>query len=110
MTEENFFNFQFIVENWELVETLMDWKKIKPAIWESLYIVKQKYNEKNERLKKRTKIFEEKQKRYEEIMENTLAHNRRCKEYIQKAEAKLTEYKNTILAFGKLATCNSISK
>ena len=32
------------------------------------------------------------------------------KRIIKRAETKLCEYKNTILAFGKLATCNSISK
>lgn len=106
----DFFNFQFDVLAGQVIACRMDWQPIDTAIWSWLFLVKQKYDEKNERLKKRTKIFEEKQKRYEEIMENTLAHNRRCKEHIQKAEAKLTEYKNTILAFGKLATCNSISK
>jgi len=31
-------------------------------------------------------------------------------EHIRKSEAKLSEYKNVILAFWKLATCNPISK
>lgn len=31
-------------------------------------------------------------------------------EHIRRSEAKLSEYKNVILAFWKLATCNSISK
>jgi exonuclease VII large subunit len=88
----------------------MDWQPIDTAIWSWLFLVKQKYDEKNERLKKRTKEFDKKQKNYCENLEKRRKDKEHYQEHIKRAETKLCEYKNTILAFGKLATCNSISK
>ena len=51
-------------------------------------------------------MFDKKQKKYCEDMEARITHKKHLQEHIQKAESKLTEYKNTILAFGKLASCN----
>lgn len=106
----DFFNFEFDVLDGQVIECRMDGQPIDTAIWSWLFLVKQKYDDKNERYKKKKKMFDEKQKNYCETLERVIAHNNRCKEHIQRCEAKLTEYKNTILAFGKLATCNSISK
>jgi len=107
---EQFFNFEFTLQGWELIETTMDWKKIKPAIWESLYIVKQKYDKKNRTAKQSKKTLENKQKKYCEDLEKWRKDKEYLQEHIRRVETKLCEYKNTILAFGKLATCNSISK
>ena len=109
-TTEQFFDFEFTLLAWQLVKTTRGGEIIDSKIWESLYIVKQKYDEKNERLKKRTKEFDKKQKKYCEDLEKWIEHRNHLQEHIRKAETKLCEYKNTILAFGKLATCNSISK
>ena len=51
------------------------------------------------KLKQRKKIFDKKQKKYCEDMEAWKQHKEHLCEHIQKAESKLTEYKNTILAF-----------
>jgi hypothetical protein len=88
----------------------MDWQPIDTAIWSRLFLVKQKYDEKNEKYKKRHKMFDKKQKKYCEDLEARSKERKHYQEHIKRAETKLCEYKNTILAFWKLATCNSISK
>ena len=109
-TTEQFFDFEFTLLAWQLVKTTRGGEIIDPKIWESLYIVKQKYDEKNEKYKKRHKMFDKKQKKYCEDLEARSKERKHYQEHIKRAETKLCEYKNTILAFGKLATCNSISK
>lgn len=109
-TTEQFFDFEFTLLAWQLVKTTRGGEIIDPKIWESLYIVKQKYDKKNTTLKLRTKTFENKQKKYCEDLEKWRKDKEHYQEHIKRAETKLCEYKNTILAFGKLATCNSISK
>lgn len=106
----DFFNFQLDVLAGQVIWCRMDWQPIDTAIGSWLFIVKQKYDKENERYKRTKKIFEKKKKAYMEVMENSKAHIDRQKEHIKKAETKLVEYKNTILAFWKLASCNSISK
>lgn len=106
----DFFNFQFDVLAGQVIACRMDWQPIDMAIWSWLFLVKKKYDEKNERLKKRTKEFDKKQKNYCENLEKWRKDKEHLQEHIKRAETKLCEYKNTILAFGKLATCNSISK
>ena len=105
-----FFDFEFTLQCWALIETKFKWQHIDYDLWIVIYAIMQKYDEKNERLKKRTKIFEEKQKKYCENLEKWRKDKEHYQEHIKRAETKLCEYKNTILAFGKLATCNSISK
>ena len=51
------------------------------------------------KLKDRKKMFDKKQKKYCEDMEAWKQHKEHLQQHIQKAESKLTEYKNTILAF-----------
>ena len=55
-------------------------------------------------------MFDKKQKKYCEDLQAWSNERKHYQEHIKRAESKLCEYKNTILAFGKLATCNSISK
>ena len=105
-----FFDFEFTILAWQLIKTTRGGEIIDPKIWESLYIIKQKYDKKNTTLKLRTKTFENKQKKYCEDLEARSKERKHYQEHIKRAETKLCEYKNTILAFGKLATCNSISK
>lgn len=109
-TTEQFFDFEFTLLAWQLLKTTRGGEIIDTKIWESLYIVKQKYDKKNTTLKLRTKTFENKQKKYCEDLEKRRKDKEHYQEHIKRAESKLCEYKNTILAFGKLATCNSISK
>jgi hypothetical protein len=61
-------------------------------------------------MKKRKKVFDKKQQKYCEDLEAWRKDKEHLQEHIRKAESKLSEYKNVILAFGKIATCNSISK
>ena len=106
----DFFNFQFDVLAGQVIACRMNWQPIDTAIWSWLFLVKQKYDEKNEKYKKRHKMFDKKQKKYCEDLEARSKERKHYQEHIKRAETKLCEYKNTILAFGKLATCNSISK
>ena len=49
--------------------------------------------------KERKKIFEEKKKNYMEHQEAWIKNRDHLQEHIRKSEAKLSEYKNVILAF-----------
>lgn len=107
----DFFDFQFTMNADGSMKECKLWDQIlEPAIWQALWIVRDKYMDKANRLKKRTKIFNEKQKNYSEQQEARAKNRDHLQEHIRKSEAKLSEYKNVILAFWKLATCNSISK
>ena len=107
----DFFDFQFIMNaDWTLKETKFQDKVLDPEIWSSLFLIKEKYFEKVKKNKERKKIFEAKQKNYQEQMEARTKNRDHLCEHIRKSEAKLSEYKNVILAFWKLATCNSITK
>ena len=106
----NFFNFEFDVLEWNLIWCRMDGSVIDLSIWNSLWNIKQKYDKKNTTLKLRTKTFENKQKYYCEQLEIWKKNKEHLCEHISKAEQKLSEYKNVILAFGKLATTSAISK
>lgn len=107
----DFFDFQFTMNADGSMKECKYWEQVlDPCIWQSLFLIREKYMDKAKRLKKRTKIFEEKQKNYLETQEAWAKSKDHLQEHIRKSEAKLSEYKNTILAFWKLATCNSISK
>jgi len=107
----DFFDFQFTMNADGSMKECKYWEQVlEPAIWQALWIVRDKYMDKATRLKKRTKIFDEKQKNYSEQQEAWAKNKDHLQEHIRKSEAKLSEYKNVILAFWKLATCNSISK
>lgn len=107
----DFFDFQFIMNaDGSMKECKFNWEVLDPAIWSSLFVIREKYLNKSERLKKRTKIFEKKQKSYAEQQEARAKGRDHLQEHIRKSEAKLSEYKNVILAFWKLASCNPISK
>ncbi len=105
-----FFNFTFDLIDGQVIWCRLNWRPIDTIIWKEIYLIKEKYDEKNEKYKRRKKMFDKKQKKYCEDMEARIIHKKHLQEHIQKAEAKLCEYKNTILAFGKLASCNSLSK
>ena len=107
----DFFDFQFTMNADGSMKECKLWDQIlEPAIWQALWIVRDKYMDKANRLRKRTKIFNEKQKNYSEQQEARAKNKDHLQEHIRKSETKLSEYKNVILAFWKLATCNSISK
>ena len=107
----DFFDFTFIMNADGTMKECKYWEQaLESAIWQALWIVREKYMDKARRLKKRTKIFEEKQKNYVEQQKAWVNSRDHLQEHVRKSEAKLSEYKNVILAFWKLATCNSISK
>lgn len=107
----DFFDFQFTMNaDGSMKECKFNWEVIDPAIWSSLFIIREKYMDKVNKMKERKKMFEEKQKNYSEQQEARAKNRDHLQEHIRKSEAKLSEYKNVILAFWKLATCNSISK
>ena len=107
----DFFDFQFTMNaDGSMKECKFNWEVIDPAIWSSLFIIREKYMDKVNKMKERKKMFEEKQKNYMGHQEAWIKSKDHLQEHIRKSEAKLSEYKNVILAFWKLATCNSISK
>ena len=109
--QTEFFDFTFIVNaDGTMKECQFLWKKVDELLALSLWTIREKYLDKVKKNKKRKKIFEEKQKNYMQDQEAWIKHKAHLQEHIQKSEAKLSEYKNVILAFWKLATCNSISK
>ena len=109
--QTEFFDFTFVMNaDWTMKECRFNNEVLDPAIWSSLFLIREKYLDKVKKNKERKKIFEEKQKNYMQDQEAWIKHKAHLQEHIQKSEAKLSEYKNVILAFWKLATCNSISK
>ena len=107
----DFFDFQFTMNaDGSMKECKFNWEALDKNVWKSLWRVREKYMDKVNKMKEREKMFEEKQKNYMEHQEAWSRHKDHLQEHIQKSEAKLSEYKNVILAFWKLATCNSISK
>lgn len=107
----DFFDFTFIMNaDWTMKECQLLWKPLNELLALSLRTIREKYLDKVKKNKERKKIFEEKQKNYMQDKEAWIKHKAHLQEHIQKSEAKLSEYKNVILAFGKLATTSWISK
>ena len=103
----DFFDFQFIMNaDGTMKECRFQDQVLEPAIWSSLFIIREKYMKKT----RQHKLDKKKLENHKEV-EAVWSKNRdHLQEHIRRSEAKLSEYKNVILAFGKLATCNSISK
>lgn len=103
----DFFDFQFTMNaDGTMKECKFNWEVIDPAIWNSLFIIREKYMRKT----RQHKIDKKKLENHKEVEEIRAKNRDHLQEHIRKSEAKLSEYKNVILAFWKLATCNSISK
>lgn len=105
-----FFNFRLHLTNGEVTACSFNWEWIDTDIWKWIYAIMQKYDEKNEKMKRRKAMFDEKQKNY--CIEKQAREQRKKALWlhIEKAEQKLSEYKNVILAFGKLASTSAITK
>lgn len=103
----DFFDFQFVMnQDWTLKEC-KHWNTVlEPAIWSSLFLVKEKYFKKV----KQHKLDKKKLENHKEVEQVRVKNKDHLQDHIRKSEAKLSEYKNVILAFWKLATCNPISK
>ena len=103
----DFFDFTFILNaDWTMKECQFLWKKVDELLALSLWTIREKYM-------KKTRQHKEDMKKLTNQQAEREAWSKRkdhLQEHIQKSEAKLSEYKNVILAFWKLATCNSISK
>ena len=117
---QNYDDFWFTFETNEdgsFKKAKFKWKRLDPAIWQWIFLMRGELIKahRKERDQYRKKIdacikreqYKERMKEQEEIFAKTKDH---LQEHIRKSEAKLAEYKNVILAFWKLATCNSISK
>lgn len=103
----DFFDFQFTMNaDGTMKECKFNNEVLEPAIWSSLFLIREKYMKKVKQHKEDKKKLET----HKEIQETWSKNRDHLQEHIRKSEAKLSEYKNVILAFGKLATCNSISK
>ena len=102
-----FFDFTFIINSdGTMKECQFLWKKVDEQLAISLWTIREKYMKKTRQHKEDKKKLANQQAERE-----AWAKNRdHLQEHIRKSEAKLSEYKNVILAFWKLATCNSISK
>lgn len=106
----DFFNFQLDVLAGQVVGCRMDGQPIDTAIWSGIFLIKQKYDDKNEKFKRRKMMFDKKQSKYCQDVIARSEEREHYREHIKRAETKLCEYKNTILAFGKLASTSAISK
>ena len=103
----DFFDFQFTMNADGSMKECKYWGQIlEPAIWQSLFLIREKYMKKIRQHKEDKKKLTNQQAE-REAWSKSKDH---LQEHIRKSEAKLSEYKNVILAFWKLATCNSISK
>ena len=92
----DFFDFTFIMNaDWTMKECQFLWKKVDELLALSLWTIREKY------MKKTRQHKEDKKK---------LTNQQAEREAWSKSKDHLSEYKNVILAFWKLATCNSISK
>ena len=103
----DFFDFQFTMNADGSMKECKYWEQVlEPAIWQSLFLIREKYMKKTRQHKEDKKKLTNQQAE-REAWAKSKDH---LQEHIRKSEAKLSEYKNVILAFWKLATCNSISK
>lgn len=103
----DFFDFQFTMNADGSMKECKYWEQVlEPAIWQSLFLIREKYMKKTRQHKEDKKKLANQQSE-REARAKSKDH---LQEHIRKSEAKLSEYKNVILAFWKLATCNSISK
>ena len=103
----DFFDFQFTMNADGSMKECKLWEQVlEPAIWQSLFLIREKYMKKVRQHKEDKKKLTNQQAE-REAWAKSKDH---LQEHIRKSEAKLSEYKNVILAFWKLATCNSISK
>jgi len=103
----DFFDFQFTMNaDGSMKECKFNWEVIDPAIWSRLFVIREKYMKKVKQHKEDKKKLET----HKELQDTRAKNRDHLQEHIRKSEAKLSEYKNVILAFWKLATCNSISK
>ena len=103
----DFFDFTFIMNADGSMKECKYWEQVlEPAIGQSLFLIREKYTKKTRQHKEDKKKLTNQQ-----VEREARAKNKdHLQEHIRKSEAKLSEYKNVILAFWKLATCNSISK
>lgn len=92
-------------------------KKVDAKLWEAVWLMRweliKAHRKERDQYKKKIQACEDREyyKRRMVEQEEIRSKNRdHLQEHIRKSEAKLSEYKNVILAFWKLATCNSISK
>ena len=103
----DFFDFQFTMNADGSMKECKYWEQVlDPCIWQSLFLIREKYMKKVKQHKEDKKKLTNQQAE-REARAKSKDH---LQEHIRKSEAKLSEYKNVILAFWKLATCNSISK
>lgn len=103
----DFFDFQFTMNADGSMKECKYWEQVlDPCIWQSLFLIREKYMKKVRQHKEDKKKLTNQQAEREARAKN----KDHLQEHIRRSETKLAEYKNVILAFWKLATCNSISK
>lgn len=103
----DFFDFTFILNADGTMKECQYWETVLvEELATSLRTIREKYMEKTRQHKEDKKKLTNQQAE-REAWAKSKDH---LQEHIRKSEAKLIEYKNVILAFWKLATCNSISK
>ena len=117
---QNYDDFWFTFETNEdgsFKKAKFNWKKLDPAIWQWVFLMRweliKAHRKERDQYRKKIKACEDREweKRLRLEQEKIWRENKQhLQEHIRKAETKLCEYKNTILAFWKLASCNSISK
>lgn len=117
---QNYEDFWFTFETNEdgsFKKAKFNWKKLDPAIWQWIFLMRweliKAHRKERDQYRKKIKACEDRERykrRMRELEEIRAKDRDHLQQHIRKSEAKLCEYKNTILAFWKLATCNPISK
>lgn len=95
----DFFDFQFTIGGGELKKCTYKGKKMDVAIGAGLFLVRDHYMAKTEKLKKAKEIIKSQKTARTEQLEAWKKAKTHYVDHITKAEQKLSEYKNTILAF-----------
>lgn len=105
--EIDFFDFQFVMNaDWTLKECKFKNEVLDPAIWSSLFIIKEKYFKKIESLKKSKNKYEALKEKYQE-QEKNFVHKKNCyKKAIYEHQRACDHFRWTVRAFEQLAKCN----
>ena len=117
---QNYDDFWFTFETNEdgsFKKAKFNWKKLDPAIWQWVFLMRweliKAHRKERDQYRKKIKACEDREHEKKLRLEQEkiwIENKKHLQEHIRRSETKLCEYKNTILAFWKLATCNSISK
>ena len=100
----DFFDFQFIMNaNWTLKETRFNDQVLDPAIWSSLFIIKEKYFKKIKQHKMDKKKIESHKEEKQRMIDAWKQKEHNYQGHIRYTEKACGEQKRLLLAIGMIA-------